>query len=57
MSIKSIKFYGGSSKGATATGGSSKGATATGGKAKGGKAKGGAKAEATKPAKVSSKRK
>ena len=36
MSIKSIKFYGGSSKG---------------GKAKGGKAK------ATKPAKVSSKRK
>ena len=41
MSIKSIKFYGGSSKGATATGG----------KAKGGKAK------ATKPAKVSSKRK
>ena len=42
MSIKSIKFYGGSSKGATA---------------KGGKAKGGAKAKATKPAKVSSKRK
>ena len=41
MSIKSIKFYGGSSKG---------------GKAKGGKAKGG-KAKATKPAKVSSKRK
>ena len=41
MSIKSIKFYGGSSKGATATGGK-----ATGGKAK-----------ATKPAKVSSKRK
>lgn len=47
MSIKSIKFYGGSSKGATASGG----------KAKGGKAKGGAKAKATKPAKVSSKRK
>ena len=41
MSIKSIKFYGGSSKG---------------GKASGGKAKGG-KAKATKPAKVSSKRK
>ena len=42
MSIKSIKFYGGSSKGATATGG---------------KATVGAKAKAKKPAKVSSKRK